>query len=1079
MKFGKRHYRPQVDQMDCGVASLAMVFGYYGSYYFLAHLRELAKTTMDGTTALGLVKVAEEIGFETRAIKADMTLFDLPDLTFPFVAHVLKEGKLLHYYVVTGQDKDSIHIADPDPGVKLTKLPRERFAEEWTGVTLFMAPSPDYKPHKEQKNGLFSFIPILVKQRGLIANIVLATLLVTVINIVGSYYLQSIIDTYVPDQMRSTLGIISIGLVIVYILQQILSYAQEYLLLVLGQRLSIDVILSYIKHVFHLPMSFFATRRTGEIVSRFTDANSIIDALASTILSIFLDVSTVVIISLVLFSQNTNLFFMTLLALPIYTVIIFAFMKPFEKMNRDTMEANAVLSSSIIEDINGIETIKSLTSESQRYQKIDKEFVDYLKKSFTYSRAESQQKALKKVAHLLLNVGILWMGAVLVMDGKMSLGQLITYNTLLVYFTNPLENIINLQTKLQTAQVANNRLNEVYLVASEFEEKKTVEDLSLMKGDMTFKQVHYKYGYGRDVLSDINLTVPQGSKVAFVGISGSGKTTLAKMMVNFYDPSQGEISLGSVNLNQIDKKALRQYINYLPQQPYVFNGTILEPQLFTPNLKTIQNPCLSLDPGWFLFSPNGCFLLDKKEFPLYGISVEKNTKRKETHMNSLPNHHFQNKSFYQLSFDGGHLTQYGGLIFFQELFSQLKLKERISKYLVTNDQRRYCRYSDSDILVQFLFQLLTGYGTDYACKELSADAYFPKLLEGGQLASQPTLSRFLSRTDEETVHSLRCLNLELVEFFLQFHQLNQLIVDIDSTHFTTYGKQEGVAYNAHYRAHGYHPLYAFEGKTGYCFNAQLRPGNRYCSEEADSFITPVLERFNQLLFRMDSGFATPKLYDLIEKTGQYYLIKLKKNTVLSRLGDLSLPCPQDEDLTILPHSAYSETLYQAGSWSHKRRVCQFSERKEGNLFYDVISLVTNMTSGTSQDQFQLYRGRGQAENFIKEMKEGFFGDKTDSSTLIKNEVRMMMSCIAYNLYLFLKHLAGGDFQTLTIKRFRHLFLHVVGKCVRTGRKQLLKLSSLYAYSELFSALYSRIRKVNLNLPVPYEPPRRKASLMMH
>jgi len=431
-----------------------------------------------------------------------------------------------------------------------------------------------------------------VKQRGLIVNIVLATLLVTLINIVGSYYLQSIIDTYVPDQMRSTLGIISIGLVIVYVLQQILSYAQEYLLLVLGQRLSIDVILSYIKHVFHLPMSFFATRRTGEIVSRFTDANSIIDALASTILSIFLDVSTVLIISVVLFSQNSNLFFMSLLALPIYTVIIFAFMKPFEKMNRETMEANAVLSSSIIEDINGIETIKSLTSESSRYQKIDKEFVDYLKKSFTYSRAESQQKALKKLAQLLLNVAILWMGALLVMDNKMSLGQLITYNTLLIYFTNPLENIINLQTKLQTAQVANNRLNEVYLVSSEFEEKKTVSDLSLLEGDMDFKQVHYKYGYGRDVLSDINLTIAQGSKVAFVGISGSGKTTLAKMMVNFYDPSQGEISLGGVNLNQIDKKALRQYINSLPQQPYVFNGTILENLLLGAKEGTTQEDIL-------------------------------------------------------------------------------------------------------------------------------------------------------------------------------------------------------------------------------------------------------------------------------------------------------------------------------------------------------------------------------------------------------------------------------------------------------------------------------------------------------
>ena len=576
MKFRKKHYRPQMDQMDCGVASLAMVFGYFGSYYSIASLRELAKTTTNGTTALGLVKVAEELGFETQAIQADMSLFDLPDLTFPFIVHVLKEGELLHYYVVTGRDKENIYIADPDPGIRLTKLSRERFEKEWTGTSIFMAPSPNYKPHQEKRQGLTSFLPILINQKGLIINIILATFLVTLINIVGSYYLQSIIDTYVPNQASSTLSIISICLVIVYALQQILSFAQDYLLIVLGQRLSIDIILSYIKHAFHLPISFFATRRTGEIVSRFTDANSIIDVLASAVISIFLDISTVLIISIILFLQNSNLFFICLLGLPIYAVIIFAFMKPFEKMNRDTMEANATLSSSVIEDINGIETIKSLASEKTRYQKIDREFVDYLKKSFTYSRAESQQKALKKLAQLFLNVCILWMGANLVMDGKMSLGQLITYNTLLFYFTNPLENIINLQSKLQTAQVANNRLNEVYLVNSEFEEQKMVEDLSIVQGDMTFKKVHYKYDYGQDILSDINLTMKHGSKIAFVGVSGSGKSTLAKMMVNFFNPSQGEIRLGDMNLNHIDKKSLRQHINYLPQQPYVFNGTILE-----------------------------------------------------------------------------------------------------------------------------------------------------------------------------------------------------------------------------------------------------------------------------------------------------------------------------------------------------------------------------------------------------------------------------------------------------------------------------------------------------------------------
>ena len=592
MKFRKRHYRAQVDTRDCGVAALAMVFGYYGSYFSLATLREKAKTTNDGTTALGLVKVAEGLNFETRAFKAEMGIFDLEDVSYPFIVHVLKEGKLLHYYVVTGQDKHTIHIADPDPQVKMTKISRERFEQEWTGITIFLAPSPAYKPSQEKKNGLLDFIPLLIKQKGLITNIVLATLLVTLINIVGSYYLQSIIDTYVPDHMKTTLGMISIGLIIVYILQQFLSYAQEYLLLVLGQRLSIDVILSYIKHVFQLPMSFFATRRTGEIVSRFTDANRIIDALASTILSIFLDVSIVSIIAIVLFSQNSSLFFLTLLGIPVYALIIFLFMKPFEKMNHETMEANSLLSSSIIEDINGIETIKSLTSEKQRYQKIDKEFVTYLKKSFAYGRSESLQKVLKAAARLILNVLILWLGATLVMDQKISLGQLITYNTLLVYFTNPLENIINLQTKLQSARVANERLNEVYLVKSEFEEEKLIRDLSHLQADIDFRGVSYKYGYGANVLSEIDLHIPAGSKTSFVGVSGSGKTTLAKMMVHFYAPNQGDICLGGVNLNQLDKQALRQYINYLPQQPYVFNGTILENLLLGAHEGTTQEDIL-------------------------------------------------------------------------------------------------------------------------------------------------------------------------------------------------------------------------------------------------------------------------------------------------------------------------------------------------------------------------------------------------------------------------------------------------------------------------------------------------------
>ena len=572
----KRTFVPQIDARDCGVAALASISKFYGSDYSLAHLRELAKTNKEGTTALGIVKAAKEMSFETRAIQADMSLFEMEDIPYPFIVHVNKEGKLQHYYVVYKNIKDHLIIGDPDPTVKVTKMTKERFASEWTGVAIFLAPAPSYKPHKDKKNGLMSFLPLIFRQRSLIFYIVLASLLVTLINIGGSYYLQGILDEYIPNQMKSTLGIISIGLIITYILQQMMSFSRDYLLTVLSQRLSIDVILSYIRHIFELPMSFFATRRTGEVISRFTDANSIIDALASTILSLFLDVSILIIIGSVLLVQNTNLFLLSLISVPIYIIIIFAFMKPFEKMNNDVMQSNSMVSSAIIEDINGIETIKSLTSEETRYQKIDSEFVDYLDKSFKLSKYSILQSSLKQGAQLILNIVILWFGAQIVMTGKISIGQLITFNTLLSYFTNPLENIINLQTKLQSAKVANNRLNEVYLVESEFKNTQTLTDSQFLAGDICFEDISYKYGFGRDTLNNINLTIKQGDKVSIVGISGSGKTTLAKMIVNFFEPYKGRITINNNDLKMIDKKVLRQHINYLPQQAYIFSGSILE-----------------------------------------------------------------------------------------------------------------------------------------------------------------------------------------------------------------------------------------------------------------------------------------------------------------------------------------------------------------------------------------------------------------------------------------------------------------------------------------------------------------------
>ena len=167
-------------------------------------------------------------------MQADLSIFDKKDLPYPFIVHVQKNGKYPHYYVVYGVKGNKVLIADPDITIGKTKMTKEYFASEWTGVTIFIAPNPTYKPRKDSKSSLGSFIPVIVRQSSLVTNVVIASVIVTLVSILGTYYLQGIIDTYIPDNMKSTLGMISIGLIITYIIQQVLSYAKDYLLIVLG-----------------------------------------------------------------------------------------------------------------------------------------------------------------------------------------------------------------------------------------------------------------------------------------------------------------------------------------------------------------------------------------------------------------------------------------------------------------------------------------------------------------------------------------------------------------------------------------------------------------------------------------------------------------------------------------------------------------------------------------------------------------------------------------------------------------------------------------------------------------------------
>ncbi|EDX43290.1 peptide cleavage/export ABC transporter [Limosilactobacillus reuteri] len=570
-----KYYVSQVDEADCGVAALSMILRKFGSKVSLATLRKATKTTTEGTTALGIVEAAKKYKLNVAAYQADINLFSSNEASYPFIAHLIKKDTgLLHYCVVVKNAKNHLIIADPNPNIKIQKVSKEAFFQEWTGIAIFANPANDYEIIQEQSPTLKRLIIPVIEQKKLLIGIVTSAFLVTFINIISSYFFQGLIDRLIPYKLLTPLNIICIGLLIAYVANSLFNFTRDYLLATLGQRLSKTILLDYIKHVLKLPMEFFSTRKTGDIVSRFTDANKVIDALVNSIISIFLDTTMLCIIGITLAIQNLKLFILTLITIPVYLVIIGSFTHSFKVLNQKEMESNATVSASIIEDIRGIETIKSLNSEENRLTKIENEFNDFLHKSLTHTKLNSIQQSLKSFTQLAFSLIILWFGAIQVINNQFTIGQLMTYNALLVYFITPLQNIINLQPKIQSAQVANNRLNEVYMVQDEFIKKKLSHKIT--NGDIEIKNVNYSYQYNHPILKDINWKITPGTKMTVVGMSGSGKSTLMKLLVNYFNPTSGQILVNGLNILDIDKTTVRSFINYIPQNPYIFSGTIKE-----------------------------------------------------------------------------------------------------------------------------------------------------------------------------------------------------------------------------------------------------------------------------------------------------------------------------------------------------------------------------------------------------------------------------------------------------------------------------------------------------------------------
>ena len=425
----------------------------------------------------------------------------------------------------------------------------------------------------------------------------------------------------------------------------------------------------------------------------------------------------------------------------------------------------------------------------------------------------------------------------------------------------------------------------------------------------------------------------------------------------------------------------------------------------------------------------------------------------------------------KINFDGGDLSSDAGLLLVKEFVSKLGIDKLFNCTFKTNDSALFRYHTDKENLLQMIYMIIAGYFEDDASDELTNDPVFKAILEKDALASQPTVSRFFNRMDEDTLNQFLSIGRILRNKIYSIQIPEAIILDLDSTLLETYGKQEGKAFNFHYQSNGYHPLVCYDGITGDLIKIQLRDGTQYSCTGVVDFLQPVLDEYLNdypgitLLLRGDSGFATPVLFKQCEENGTGYVIRLKENSILRKKAAY-LVDELDEitkankvDYAVV----YGEFMYQAGSWPYERRVICKVEKPENQMVYLYTFIVTNMDS-SPEYLIKFYCKRGIMENFIKESKSGFDFASVSSHTRIVNANRLQVHALAYNIFNWFRRLAlSANMRKQRIDTVRLKLLKIAAKAVHSARYITFKLCSSCPYKNEFYETFSNINKLKIQL----------------
>ena len=570
----------QTESKDCGPTCIKIITKYYGKIINTQQLRKLSETTREGSSLLGISEASEQIGFRSLGIK--LSYEKLKEAPLPCIIHWNND----HYVVLYKIKKDIIYISDPAHG--LVKYTKEEFLKFWIGnnanettqegIALMIEPTPKFydSDFEEDEKFGFSFIfRYLFKYKKFIIQLIIGLLAGSLLQLILPFLTQAIVDVGIANQDLNFVYLILFAQLFLFLGKASLDIIKSWILLHLSTRINISLISDFFIKLMKLPISYFDTRMTGDLLQRINDHKRIERILTTSSLTILFSFFNLIIFSLVLCYYSIQIFGVFVIGSVIYFTWVLFFFKKRKELDYKRFSEVSKEQSKVIELINGMQEIKLHNAE--RRMRWNWEYVQArLFKVATKSLAlEQKQSVGSNLINELKNMFITVLSATLVIDGSITLGMMMAISYIVGQLNGPIIQLISFMRDLQDAKISLDRLGEIH----NMEEEEKPEDNKIrnipQNSDLKLSNISFRYiGALEPVIKKLSLTIPANKTTAIVGVSGSGKTTLMKLLMGFYKLDSGDIYVDKYNLNNISQKAWRANCGVVMQEGYIFNDTI-------------------------------------------------------------------------------------------------------------------------------------------------------------------------------------------------------------------------------------------------------------------------------------------------------------------------------------------------------------------------------------------------------------------------------------------------------------------------------------------------------------------------